>query len=494
MDKAERNKRWASGAEYNQYISEELNSFRKDAWKQQISKHFNGLKGLEILDVGTGPGFFSIILSELGHTVTGIDSSEGMLAYARENASRMGVHPVFCSMDINAMTFADETFDVVLSRNVTWTLENPELVYAEFKRILKPGGILLIYDANWQMHFFDEELYSRVKARENSHLEKYGSAKIVSVGDLEYYKTAPLTRMQRPKWDEKVLKDHLGMNVSIQQNIGEFVYEEWERELYGESPLFEICAVKISEPAAQQNMKKYWQKRSETFGFPDDSQVQEFREVIKKYIPEAPQKVLDIGTGTGIMAAAAAGLGHNVTAVDLCSNMLEEASANLAAYGLSAAFVCSPADELPFADETFDVIISRNLLWALPDPDAALSSWGRVLKKNGILLYWDGNHYRYLTDPVEQHYRRQLASLWNGSPHWERSKGREVDYSLCDDTAKDLPLSSLNRPSEWDEKALPKHGFRIFAEEIQRPQELLSLGIGKGFYTTFTIAAVNKKA
>ena len=75
MNKEERDRRWASGEGYNRYISSELDSFRKNAWKLQIGKHLNGRKGLEILDVGTGPGFFACILSEEGHHVTAIDSS-----------------------------------------------------------------------------------------------------------------------------------------------------------------------------------------------------------------------------------------------------------------------------------------------------------------------------------------------------------------------------------------------------------------------------------
>ena len=64
MKKEEREKRWANGDSYNCYISKELSSFRKDAWKKQICSHFKGRTGLEILDLGTGPGFFACILSE----------------------------------------------------------------------------------------------------------------------------------------------------------------------------------------------------------------------------------------------------------------------------------------------------------------------------------------------------------------------------------------------------------------------------------------------
>ena len=48
---------WSTGDKYNRIINDELNSFRKDAWKKQIGANLEG-EGLKILDVGTGPGFF----------------------------------------------------------------------------------------------------------------------------------------------------------------------------------------------------------------------------------------------------------------------------------------------------------------------------------------------------------------------------------------------------------------------------------------------------
>ena len=50
-------------------------------------------------------------------------------------------------MDAECPAFPDETFDVVVSRNLTWTLPHPERAYRQWLRILKPGGILLNYDA-----------------------------------------------------------------------------------------------------------------------------------------------------------------------------------------------------------------------------------------------------------------------------------------------------------------------------------------------------------
>ena len=66
----------------------------------------------------------------------------------------------------------------------------------------------------------------------------------------------------------------------------------------------------------------------------------------------------------------------------------------------------------------------------------------------------------------------------------------EVDYSLCDETALELPLSRADRPGGWDERVLPHLGFEILAERVFRPQLLLPLGEARGYYTEFFIAAV----
>ena len=243
MNRDERQKPWGDGEEYNRYIVSELASFRKDAWKRQIGKHLNGRKGLKILDAGTGPGFFACILSEEGQQVTGIDYSDGMIACAKDNAKKLGVSADFKKMDLNQLEFEDEEFDVIVTRNVTWTLEYPKQVYNEWKRILKRNGRLLIYDANWHLHFFDEEKLKRVREREERYLHKYGQKEVVAIENMEFFAASPLTSTLRPVWDKQTL-ENMGMSVQIQDNIGENVYEEWEKDLYGESPLFEICATK----------------------------------------------------------------------------------------------------------------------------------------------------------------------------------------------------------------------------------------------------------
>lgn len=496
MNQQERAERWSRGEGYDRYIRSELNSFRKNAWKKQLGQHFPAGTALDVLDAGTGPGFFACILSEEGHRVTGIDASEEMLVCARKNAAALAVQPVFLAMDLNEMTFPDESFDAIVLRNVSWTLQYPERVYTEFKRLLRPEGTLLIYDANWHMHWFDDELLKKVKAREQRYYEKYGRVEIVSSGDMEYYKTAPLTRVRRPDWDKKTLTD-LGFAVTVTEDIGRFVYEEWEKDLYAESPLFEICAVKPQENGSQSKMHRYWQYRAATFGTKPPEELLDLGREAAPWLPEGTLRVLDVGTGPGTVAMAMALLGHRVTGVDLTSNMLRKARENAAAMGLDIDFFNTAAGALPFADESFDVVISRNLTWALPEPEETFRQWKRVLKPGGRLIYWDANHYYYLFNKENARHRAQIEAL-AGTAHGSNGVGADgkplpVDYSLCDEAALELPLSRVDRPGEWDDVILPRLGFSILTERVSRPQLLLPLGEAKGYYTEFFLVAVKNR-
>lgn len=92
--------------------------------------------------------------------------------------------------------------------------------------------------------FFDEELYKKVREHEKECLMKYGREEVVAEPDYGLFETAPLTKEIRPQWDIRFLQDELSMSVKVEQDIGSRLYEQWEKELYRESPLFEICAIK----------------------------------------------------------------------------------------------------------------------------------------------------------------------------------------------------------------------------------------------------------
>ena len=145
-------------AVYSRGIQEELNSKLRQAWKELILTYAPQKKVLKILDAGCGPGFFPIILGEEGHEVTGIDITENMILEAKENVKANGQKAELFTMDCQKLDFPDNTFDLVISRNITWTLGNPQKAYQEWMRVLKPGGRILISDAFWYVLLYDEEL------------------------------------------------------------------------------------------------------------------------------------------------------------------------------------------------------------------------------------------------------------------------------------------------------------------------------------------------
>lgn len=60
-------------------------------------------------------------------------------------------------MDAQHLTFADASFDAVVSRNVLWNLDDPEAAYREICRVLRPRGVLILEDGNMYLYMNDPE-------------------------------------------------------------------------------------------------------------------------------------------------------------------------------------------------------------------------------------------------------------------------------------------------------------------------------------------------
>jgi len=105
----------------------------------------------------------------------------------------------------------------------------------------------------------------------------------------------------------------------------------------------------------------------------------------------AGQRVLDIGTGTGVVAleaAKAAGVGGSCVGIDLSEKMLASARANARLAGLAERieFKAMDAEALQFEDASFDVVVSLFALLHFPDPAMALKEMFRVLRPGGTLV------------------------------------------------------------------------------------------------------------
>jgi ubiquinone/menaquinone biosynthesis C-methylase UbiE len=120
---------------------------QRRAWLDLLSR-FSG-RSDQVLDVGCGTGFLALRFAELGHTVTGIDLSPQMIDRARSKAERAGFKIDFRVGDASALDCDDEIYDVVVARHVVWNLPDPERGVAEWLRVLRPRGRLIVIEGQW---------------------------------------------------------------------------------------------------------------------------------------------------------------------------------------------------------------------------------------------------------------------------------------------------------------------------------------------------------
>ncbi|WP_292390006.1 class I SAM-dependent methyltransferase [Methanosarcina sp. UBA5] len=128
-------------------------------WKQIFENSLSSSKRLNVLDVGTGAGFLALLFAEMGHKVTGVDLSLGMLEKAKHNAQNMGLEIDFFHGDAENLPFEDSYFDLVTNKFLLWTLQQPDCAVREWKRVLKPGGMVFAIDGDW----FDPRPSRRIK-------------------------------------------------------------------------------------------------------------------------------------------------------------------------------------------------------------------------------------------------------------------------------------------------------------------------------------------
>ena len=250
---------WTTRAEgYSEVNHKELNGMQKGAWLEVLKGQFpeKAKDEIKILDIGTGPGFFPVILAEAGYKVTAVDYTQEMLDTAKRNAGNLCERISFYKMDAQNLEFEDDVFDVVISRNLTWNLKDPKRAYEEWCRVLKPGGKLLNFDANWYGYLYDEEKRLSYeedrKSVESEHLDDHYLC--TDIDRMEKIALQmPLSSINRPSWDRKFLKENGFESVAVDTGIWQRVWSQEEKLNYHSTPMFMISAVKEEKNVWSEN-------------------------------------------------------------------------------------------------------------------------------------------------------------------------------------------------------------------------------------------------
>jgi ubiquinone/menaquinone biosynthesis C-methylase UbiE len=131
-------------------------------------------------------------------------------------------------------------------------------------------------------------------------------------------------------------------------------------------------------------------------------------ELRRKLLADARGRVLEIGAGTGLSIPLYPPV-EELVATDPSEPMLRRARRRAAQAGRDVTFVEAPAEQLPFADDSFDTVVSMAVLCTVADPARALLEIRRVLRPGGRLLFLE--HVR-ADEPKRARWQDRLEGVW----------------------------------------------------------------------------------
>ncbi len=142
---------WSLRAEtFDTQVGHEIfSNAERQAWQALLVHHLGRGEGQRALDLGCGTGVLTQLMAEIGYEVTGMDWSDAMLARAREKSAIRGFPAHFRCGDAEQTMEPSASYDVVVTRHLVWTLVDPPAAFAEWRRVLKPAGRLLLVDGDF---------------------------------------------------------------------------------------------------------------------------------------------------------------------------------------------------------------------------------------------------------------------------------------------------------------------------------------------------------
>ena len=211
----------------------ELEGEKHEQWMSEFRRYLPQGRPLRILDVGTGTGFFAFLLAAEGHCVTGIDLTPGMVEEARRVAEQLALPVDFNVMDAEKPSFAPGSFDVLVTRNLTWSLPHLCKAYIAWHDLLKKDGLLLNFDAD-----YCQEQVPRTLPENHAHRDI--GAELMQEYECLKAELRPLQR-PRPQWDTLLLCQAGFHDIRVDTTVWKRIYDRQD-EFYNPTPIFAISA------------------------------------------------------------------------------------------------------------------------------------------------------------------------------------------------------------------------------------------------------------
>jgi ubiquinone/menaquinone biosynthesis C-methylase UbiE len=145
-------------------------------------------------------------------------------------------------------------------------------------------------------------------------------------------------------------------------------------------------------------VRDYWDTASQTYdqlhghGLFGERPRQAWCRLFTRLLGPEPLRVVDVATGTGFVAFRLAELGHDVIGVDTSTAMLDVARRTAAEHSQRSnlEFRVGAAELTDLTGAPFDAVVSRHLLWTLPDPERTIGAWREMVRPGGSILAIDG--------------------------------------------------------------------------------------------------------
>ncbi|MEA1906321.1 MAG: class I SAM-dependent methyltransferase [Euryarchaeota archaeon] len=182
----------------------------------------------------------------------------------------------------------------------------------------------------------------------------------------------------------------------------------------------------------KEEIKEYWDLTKEHAFFSDDEEEEAWRKSLEEEFGTEKLRILDVGAGNGSLSLLFADMGHDVVGIDISDGMLSVARNKAKERGVNPDLRIGDAESLDFDDESFDSVVSRIVLWTLPNPETAIAEWMRVLKPGGSVYTFEiDSSGRRKAGWIKRNLGLFLITLSERKNAWKRSHySKEVNESL----------------------------------------------------------------